>query len=445
MKFIYKWRVCIMLLLIAGSMMACDKRKEKILTDTPIILDPVDNPGEDGPPNIKIGVFWPPVIKDVTDLQFQILGESNIDVLQYVIPYSQAQNMTILDKARANGIKANIFDARVNGSDQDLTDMVNAYKSHRGLDGYYIKDEPNVAQLAPAAAIYKKLLERDPDHAPHVNLFPSLAIGGALGNIHYENDYVKKWISLVGASDLKYLALDIYPFLADGSFRNTYYSDLDLLRRVALENGEIKTSAYLQSVGIVGAYRRPNENELRYNVYSMLTYGIKYPVWFTYFTPDPATSGSEVFTNAIIDLAGNKTDLYAPFQKLNAEMKALGPVLIQMLAQAVYHSGANVPAGASALPGWYFVQPVNAADECLVGQFKNWPQEGRDYVMLVNKSLTDSKTITFRVGSSILGMGEISKTNGTESPLVITTAENNSKSITLTFKPGEGRLFGFIQ
>jgi len=443
--FINSYRAWLMVLLLATTTMACDKRKERDLTDTPILLDPEEGPIDEGVPNIKIGVFWPPTIQHVTDVQFKILGESNINVLQYVVPYTEAENITILKKARANGFKANIYDSRVNGSEQDLAAMVNTYKSYTGLDGYYIKDEPDLAQLTPASNTYKKLLELDPDHVPHVNLLPSLAVGGVLGNINYENDYVKKWISLVGAGTLKYLSLDIYPFLADGSFRETYYSDLDLLRRVALENGEIKTSAYLQSVGIAGAYRRPNENELRYNVYSMLAYGVRYPVWFTYFTPDPATSGSEVFTNAIIDLAGNKTDLYVPFQKLNAEMKAIGPVLVQMLAQAVYHTGAKIPAGASPLPGWYFVQPVNAADECLVAQFKNWPQDGRDFAMIVNKSLTDTKAMTFRVGSSITGMGEISKTIGAAIPMTINVAEDGSKSITLNFKPGEGILFGFKQ
>lgn len=443
--FINSYRAWVLVLLLATTTMACDKKKERDLTDTPILLDPEEGPIEEGTPNIKIGVFWPPTIQHVTDVQFKILGESNINVLQYVVPYTEAENITILTKARANGFKANIYDSRVNGTEQDLAAMVNAYKSYTGLDGYYIKDEPNLAQLTPASDTYKKLLELDPDHVPHVNLLPSLAVGGALGNINYENDYVKKWITLVGAGNLKYLSLDIYPFLADGSFRETYYSDLDLLRRVALENGEIKTSAYLQSVGIAGAYRRPNENELRYNVYSMLAYGVRYPVWFTYFTPDPATSGSEVFTSAIIDLAGNKTDLYVPFQKLNAEMKAIGPVLVQMLAQAVYHTGAKIPAGAAPLPGWYFVQPANAADECLVAQFKNWPQDGRDYAMIVNKSLTDTKTMTFRVAGSITGIGEISKTSGAEIPMTINVADDGSKSITLNFKPGEGILFGFKQ
>ena len=117
-----------------------------------------------------------------------------------------------------------------------------------------------MTELDAGATIYQKLVARDSAHTPHVNLFPSLAVGGALGDIDYEADYVRNWVSKVGADKLRYLSVDIYPFLADGSFRDLYYHDLDVIRKVALELGDIKTSAYLQSVGIEGAYRRPNED-----------------------------------------------------------------------------------------------------------------------------------------------------------------------------------------
>ena len=48
--------------------------------------------------------------------------------------------------------------------------------------------------------------------------------------------------------------------------------------------------------------------------------------------------------------------------------------------------------------------------------------------MVVNKSLTQSKTITFNIAGWITAMGEISKTNGTESAIPITGGQ-----VTLTF------------
>jgi hypothetical protein len=413
---------------------SCKIEPIAIPEDTPILVEPPTPPEDNELTNLLIGVYWPPTFDFVTDQQFKVLSQGNVDMLQYVITYSQAQNMTILDKCRDNGMKAIIFDGRVMGNDNDLSNMVSVYRNHAGLGGYYIKDEPAPNELNWASTLYKKLIALDPDHLPHVNLLPSIA--ASMAGLNYETDYMKAWIDKVGAPNLKFLSLDIYPFMADGTFNPVYYTELDRLRRVALEKGDLKTSAYIQSIGIPGAYRRPNENELRYNVYSMLSYGIKHPVWFTYFTPENTVN--ETFTDAIIDREGNKTNLYVPFQVLNAEMKKLGKVLYNMQSQIVFHTGTNIPVGAESLPTSYFLQLANPNEELLIAQLKNWPEGGRNYAMIVNKSLTETKEITFNVAGWITGIGEVSKVSGSENPITVT---NNT--ITLTFKPGEGRLFGF--
>lgn len=425
--------------LIAFSLLsfgACVDGTIEIPEDTPILIEAPEPepPGELD--NLVIGVYWPPTWEQVTDAQFDMLADAHVDMLQYVITYTEAQNMTILDKSRDRGMRSIIFDARAYGSDAELADMVNAYRSHAGLGGYYIKDEPSPAELDWAAAIYNKIYELDADHIPHVNLFPSFATHFTEG-IDYKNDYMQGWINRVGgAARMKFLSLDVYPFMADGTFNPVYYHELDRLRSVALENSDIRTSAYLQSLGVEGAYRRPNEHELRYNVYSMLAYGIKYPVWFTYCTPDNTVN--ETFTEAIIDRDGNKTDLYVPFKTLNGEMKALGSKLFVMQSQIVYHTGEGVPSGVESLPAEYFVQPDNPNEDLLIAQLKNWPEGGRNYAMIVNKSLTEAKELTFNIAGWITDMDEVSKTTGSENPITI-----NEGKVTLTFMPGEGRLFGF--
>jgi hypothetical protein len=287
-----------------------------------------------------------------------------------------------------------------------------------------------------AARIHNKILSYDPVHIPHVNLLPSIASYFSSG-INYEQDYMLRWINTVGSTNLKHISTNIYPFLENGTFDNRYYPELDRLRRVALANSNIKTSAYLQSIGIPGAYRRPNVNDLTYSVYSMLAYGIKYPVWFTYFTPPD--NSAQTFTNAIISRTGDTTDLYKPFVKLNKEMKGLGKRLAKLAVYSVYHTGPNTPSGVETLPVDYFVQPVNGNNDLILTRAKNWYEGGgRNYTMIVNKSLTASKSITFNVAGWVTYMGEVSKTNGTESQIAIPGWQ-----VTLNFAPGEGRLFCF--
>ncbi|TJZ60030.1 hypothetical protein FAZ15_14185 [Sphingobacterium olei] len=386
--------------------------------------------------NFQIGVFWPPTYADVNDTTFSHLAQGNVDILQYVITYSEAENLFILDKSADHGLRSIIFDARAYGTDADIAAMVAAYETHPGLAGYYIKDEPNMPQLDWAATIYNKILSHDSFHLPHVNLFPDLVVPSILGPINYETDYVQAWINKVGASNLKYLSVDVYPFRADGSLLNAYYTNLDIIRKLAINNGGIKTSAYLQSIGITGHYRRPNADELKFNVYSMLAYGIKYPVWFTYFTP---INQGEPFTNAVIDSLGNKTDLYTPFQQLNKEMKTLGDRLMRLQSYNVYHSGTSIPAGVEALPALHYIKPTDSSAELLISHMKDWSEGGRNYAMLVNKSLTLSKTYTFQIAGWITDMKEISKVDGSEIPISI-----SGGTVTLTLQPGEGRLFAFL-
>lgn len=385
--------------------------------------------------NILIGVYWPPLLEFANDQQFKLLEDAQVDVLQYVIPYTQEQNLKLLDLSAKYHLTSIIADARVNGTNASIAAMVAAYKRHKGLAGYYIKDEPTIEQLDQMAGMYKALLAQDPVHIPHVNLNPVYATGMLAGR-NYEKDYVEKWIALAGAKNLKSLSFDNYMFMDDGTLREApYYQNLDIIRRLGLKY-DIKTSAYLQSVGIPGAYRRPNEQELRFNMYSILAYGVKYPVWFTYTRP--ADNTAERFTPAILNTGGQVTDLYEPFKQLNREAKNLGRELVKLQATAVYHTGPAIPQGAEPLPGAYYLQPAPGSGSLLMARMQDPSEGNRQYAMIVNKSLTDVVTLTFNVHAPVTAIEEVSKLTGTRNALQIVNGK-----ITVSFEPGEGRLLRF--
>ncbi|SMC40858.1 hypothetical protein [Pedobacter africanus] len=386
---------------------------------------------EEGMP---IGIYIAPPFEFTTNLQYGAISEANIDVIQDIAGWiSPVDKLTMLDMANSHGLKMVVADNRVNGTNADITAMVNTYINHPALSGYYVKDEPTVSQLQDAANRYQKLLTLDNNHDPHVNLFPSYATG-ALGSINYELDYVENWIQKVVAANLRYLAMDNYPFMLNGTFRDVpYFHDLDVIRRVGLKYN-IKTSGYLQSIGNSTDLRRPNANELRYSAYSHLAYGIKKPVWFSYWTP---TGGAETFTNGIIDAAGNKTDLYLPFKALNFEMKQLGKTLVKLNANAVYHTGTTIPTGTVRPAGNFIWQPQNAAQSMIITQFID-PVAGKEYIMVVNKSFTGSNTFGFTTANQVANVKVVSKVTGLEEA---TNFAVGSHSLSDTFLPGEGKLY----
>lgn len=383
--------------------------------------------------DMRIGIYMAPPFSFTSLGNYQWIKDANVDFIQDIsIQHMGASKLAMLDMAQNVGLKMIVADNRINGSDAQITAMMNDYNTHPAVLGYFIKDEPTPSQLADAATRYGKVLNYDGTKIPHVNLFPSYATG-ALGSVGYET-YVKQWINLVGASQLKYLSIDNYPFLSNGTFRAVeYYHDLDVIRRMGLKYG-IKTSSYLQSVGVQGVFRRPNTDELRFSAYSNLAYGIKIPVWFTYWTPEHET---EVFTDGIIDPTGAKTNLYDPFRILNAELKMTGNHLMDLNAVAVYHTGTAIPSGTSNVPNNFLVKPVDNSLDFIISHFVN-PTTAQEYVMIVNKSLTTAKNATFQASNVVSNVQWVSKTNGS---IVATDFNPINKQFTSNLLPGEGRLF----
>lgn len=433
MKTLNKYLSVISYMLILAGIAGCSKAQPK-KEEQPGVKPPVTTFKEE----MMIGIYVSPGISYTTDQHYKDIREANIDLIQDIsLHYSQNDKLTMLGMAAKHDLKMFVADQRVNGSDADLAAMVNAYKSHPAVAGYYIKDEPVVKELPDAAERYKKLIGLDPEKVPHVNLLPNYATG-ALPNIDYEKEYVEKWIQQVGAVNLKYLSFDNYPFMDDGSLREApYYKNLDVVRLLGLKY-KIATSCYLQSIGSSIGLRRPNANELRYSAYTNLAYGIKLPVWFTYWTPIGST---EKFTNAIVDVEGQKTDLYEPFKQLNKEMKQLGKTLIKLDATEVFHAGVEIPAGSRRTPAGFIWKTENEDDPLLIGHFVN-PADQRIYIMVVNKSLTAAQSFTFKTGSGVSNVKELSKTDGLEKATAYQAAAH---TLTTEFLPGEGRLFALYK
>lgn len=352
-----------------------------------------------------IGIFWPPVWKFTNDEQYKILSESHVNCIQNVSSTdlnTPERNFKMLDLARKYGMKMYVSDPRVTGSDKEIEEMVEAYRHHPATAGYYIRDEPDSAMLDWAIKTYRNIASLDKDKIPHVNLFPDFALKD------YEKGYVERWIEGVGKENLKYLSFDNYPFLRKGKFEKSYYNNLDIIRRAGLKY-KVKTSSYLQSFGIVNTFRLPTENEMRLNVYSNLAYGIKNPVWFCYATP--TGQGDQKFMNSVIDSLGQKTDLYKPFQQFNAEMTQLGKTLIHQDAVEVYHSGDSLWMGTQPVPADFFFQPIESSSQLILSHFKDQNSK-REYVMVVNKSLKESRNFIFQLTGKIKKVQEISKGNG---------------------------------
>lgn len=380
--------------------------------------------------NLIIGIFWPPSWAHTNDMQYKRLHEAKVDVIQNTTSTDLARperNKKMLDLALKYKMFVSVADSLIYGNMEDSKTFIKRYQDHPALFGYYIKDEPSIAELDGYAKKYKELLSLDSDHVPYLNLFPNFGVEG-----DYDKDYVERWIELVGAGNLKYLSFDHYPFKPSGAFAPRYFENLESIRKAGIKYN-VKTSSYLHSMGINGTYRRPNVAELRYSVYSNLAYGIKMPVWFTYYTP---TSLTEDFMDSIVARDGSLTDLYEPFKMLNVEMKALGKTLVSLEAEAVYHVGSEIPIGTPKMPADFEWKPVSNQD--LIVSLFHSKNTADIYLMIVNKSFEETSKFSMNMAENVDKVSEFDNQNGRKKASSYNKASNVFSD---TLLPGAGKLY----
>jgi hypothetical protein len=92
------------------------------------------------------------------------------------------------------------------------------------------------------------------------------------------------------------------------------------------------------------------------------------------------------YRGAAIDQFGNETPTWHNLQHINLQIQKLGPTLLKLESDDVYHIG-DVPPGCKGAPTNSLVSLVPGGN-FLVGEFTH--QDGSRYVLIVNKDLVKS-------------------------------------------------------
>ncbi|MBO5510187.1 MAG: hypothetical protein J6J01_07970 [Oscillospiraceae bacterium] len=366
-----------------------------------------------------------------------------------------------LDQMKEAGLNFNIFPAQFGGGMLDAETWNNVETQYEARDmyycmngglkedmleegvryakgkarciGYHLVDEPSGAALPHVGHMVRAYREADPKRYPFVNLFPSY-VGNAVMEGDYEQ-YCSRFVKEAGEENIEYLSHDYYPFHLNGTALGIF-GDMEVIRRVAFENGRLRTHGFPQSTAWMGT-RMPNIDEMRWNVYAYLAYGFKALSWFNLVCPGRSDTEGECFRDSVIYRDGTIRDkqLLKDFGKLNAEVHALGDTLMKLDTIHAYHTKAGI-AGVELLPGDWMIAPVGEADFVISHMITKKGDE--TYIMLFNKSWEAPVTATFSISpySGIESLTYVSPFNGNDYPVIITDGR-----ITETFRPGEGKLY----
>lgn len=287
--------------------------------------------------------------------------------------YSLEAALQSLDLAQQAGIKVMFMCPEL---ENDTENVVKQVKDHPALYGYFLRDEPTGADFPALAAWAGRIRAVDPDHEIYLNLLPNYAGEEMLGSTYEE--YVKQFTKTVKTTMLSF---DHYPVLENGSVRDYWWNNLEIISREAAAAG-LPMWAFALSTAH-HPYPIATQASLRLQLYTDLAYGAQCLQYFTYWCPTPGTWD---FHDAPIAEDGTRTAVYDLVKAMNKEIQARAGVWVGCKVQKVYHTGSEIPPRVTALTE-PMPEPLKKLDTKGHGALISFLENGRyRYAMLVNRS-----------------------------------------------------------
>ena len=382
--------------------------------------------------------YWCGPPKSETTLErYKEIAECGFNVAMPPVdwPPDDAANKKILDLCQQVGIKAIIHPGMPLGDgsapkpeeipkiEKALDAVAAKFSSHPALLGYYVADEPGVGQFARLGVINRYLLKKDPKHLPYINILPNYAAGG------WSTGYRRRVRQYINAVGTPLLSWDHYrQMFGDNGDESYYWRNLEIVREQCLK-AKIPYIQIIVSLKHMG-YRECSEADLRWQVYTSLAYGSRGILYFTYWdVKELAWAGAP----AIMTLDGKRDVKYEYVKRINNRIAKLGPTLVKLVSTGAYCTDPAPPGGRRLAGG----APVKKAEggPLLIGCFKD--PEGKQYVMVVNRSFRNKIAARLTTDKKIISAAEVSRETGKLLAAKVLT----DKVFDVTLDAGDGRLF----
>jgi hypothetical protein len=354
-----------------------------------------------------ISYWWGPPATEDPEKRYAEIAECNFTHAGFPGGAATvAQNVAILEACRKCGLKFIVNDSRIlrHTPEQpqfkaNLDAIVSDYSKSPALAAYHVADEPGADAFRVLGAVNRHLLQADPSRLPWINLLPNFVPDSLLGSTYEQ--HVERYLTEVKP---RLLCFDHYGLMSDGTVHAMYFENFEIMRRQGLKHAVPFGFIFLATPH--GAFRDPNEIELRWQVFGGLAYGARAMFYFTYWTPEP--DGANTFRDGIIERNGVRTAHYEMAKRINAEVKAWAPTLMQLTSTGVYHTGA-VPQGCHALGDAAGIKLTGDAS-LVIGAFRH--ADGSQWLMIVNRDFRQNATPTLQFLRPLDALQELSSATG---------------------------------
>ncbi|MEN8201181.1 MAG: hypothetical protein ABFS28_01210 [Bacteroidota bacterium] len=355
--------------------------------------------------DFKIIAYSGPPQDEVNLERYQEIADAGIE---YLVPANGAMdgetNLKAMDLGQQVGLKIIPVDLRllpfmleqvVAIDTAAIRSIVNDYTGHPAMAAYVVRDEPHgdlFPDLRKICDVYRAL---DPEHEPLINVLPSYGSPTMLGFEDYRS-YVVSYIETV---EPRLFSYDFYALREGHTMYEGWYSDLAIVREET-RKADIPFVVFIQSEGIDKGLRVPNRAETLWQVNTVLAYGARGVGWFCYWTPAPDQGFSqdedekqflvEPHYNAMIDINGNRTELYDYVKEANLYLKEAGKGLLEWdNTEVARYKAGGVLEGSSPV-----VTPEGEGANLVIGTYR---LDKKARVVISNSSCEEPASFTLTV------------------------------------------------
>ncbi len=288
-------------------------------------------------------------------------------------------------------------------------------------------DEPGYVSWDKAKKFRRAFNKVFPDKLYYINLLQNYAPDWAITNgagreddLPGDGDYDFYCKSYVRQADPPLFCYDFYPFREEyPRVKSGYFEQLETALKYAGEK-DLPIWCFLQSASfpeMSGFARAPSYEEMLWQANTSLCYGTKGLAHFCYWMP----YDDENWTNAFVDVHGNKTQTYFNAQRLNGYLRSVGGYFTESKVCKVIRQ--NGTFDVSPFPAVKSVEG-DAVTSCMLSG-------GSERVFIVNGSFEKSVSVTVELSDGISSAFDLFSD---AEPTI------NGNRLTLVLGRGEGKL-----
>jgi hypothetical protein len=309
-----------------------------------------------------------------------------------------------LDVCRKAGLKVRLGSIDYN----NLLKAAPKLKDDPAVFGYYVSDRRQRDAYPGFAKVARAFEAADPNH-------PTLFINRA------EYNQFPEFVDVV-----KPMVLDYYHYhWWHKNHPERYYLYLKMFRDLSVKHD-------IPQMRCLGSNNPPEK--LRQSMYVPLAYGVQafhfWPPWFVQCKLDKDRNAVLEDGKPVFGLS----DQAKTVSEVALELKALGPVLLKLKHEAVYHTDKMLPIGAEKAPADLWFQPEGESH--LVGVFTD--DKKARYLMPVNHGVEKPKELTLRFKEKF-GLERLDRKTAKWEPVAVEKA-GAEWVFKLPLAPGDGEL-----